>query len=138
MPLARHIRAVASIANQIDDRDNVLIQVALISWLSLLFLGEKLVHVAQSATVVINAGHQQRPRRRTGSTDVEVRKSQTIAGESINIWRRDLAAIHPEIRKPHIIANNQENVRVLVNGGINRNICAGINSGINARITGRQ
>ncbi len=69
----------------------------------------------------IDAGQQHGSRGRRAGRGVEVREAHAGLCQRIEVWRLDLAAIRAHIREPHVIGEDDDDVRSarFLSGGAN-------------------
>ncbi len=92
MPLAAQGSDIAGLLKYLAQRHHVLPQVLL----------------AESR---IQPGQNRSTRRRAFSIVVKLRESHPLTGQAVEVRRHDLPAIATDIRKTHVIAQDEHNVR---------------------------
>jgi len=58
----------------------------------------------------IKARHERGPRGAASRGIVELREAHAVRRKPVQVWRRDLASITTEIRKPHVIDQDHDHV----------------------------
>jgi hypothetical protein len=111
VPLAYHVRVVATVAQQRRHRHHPIVQMAFVAWLAELVVGLDLEHVAEAGEVVVDAGHQHGAGRRAGGPDVEVREVHSRVGEPVQVRGLDLAAEGADVTESQVVGQQDEDIR---------------------------
>ena len=120
MPFAGGISAVTAIAQAGGHGHDIGVQDTQITGLTHMRLRNRLAHIADAVAVVVDPGQQHRTRRRTGSADMEVRKSHAAPRQFIQIWRLDLAAKCADIAETPVVGEQHDDIRSWLRGGLGR------------------
>jgi hypothetical protein len=110
VPLARHQRLVAGVAQQLGQRDDTVVQIALIARRPLEAGDRHLEHGADARDMMIGAGHQHRPGRRAGRGGMEIGEPQPGIGQPVEIGRMDFTAERSDIGKSQIVGDDHQKI----------------------------
>ena len=111
MPLADHVGVVAGIPEQLRQRGDPVVEIALVADRAALVGRRPFVHVAETVAMGVYATQQRCPRRGAARICIEVCKAHALAGEGIQIGRPDFAAESAHVGIPHVIAEDDDDVR---------------------------
>ena len=100
MPFARHVGTVAVLRQQLGEED-------IVSWLY------RFQFVAPDL-MTIESCYDASPRRSAAGAIIELRKHQPVVGQSIEIWRIDLASLEADIGIPQIVGKDNQNVWAII------------------------
>ncbi len=114
VPLAGHVGVITGIAQHGGNGYGATVQPSLVPRFATLIVGDQFSHIAQADYVVVHAGHQHAAGRRAHGTHVKVQELISLAGQAINVGRKDLAAVHTRVGPAHVISDDQQDVRPLV------------------------
>ena len=106
MPLAGHVAAIARRAQHLGNGHATVVQVTTIAGVTTV-----VHHVADSGLVRVQPRHQAGPCRATAARVVELRETQSIGSQLVQSRRGDLASVTPDVRVPHVIGHDQDDVR---------------------------
>ena len=118
VPLAGHVGVIARVLQQPGDRDDLVIQVALVSRHTVLVRQVVFGHRAQAVEMIVDAGHQQGAGRRAGHLGVEAGETRTFRSQGVQIRRLDLAAECAEVTVPQIVGDDQKDVGAAALSGV--------------------
>ena len=107
VPLARHERLVIGGLQDFRNRPARRAQVVGVSGQRAFFIH----HVPDAGLVRVQSAEQARARRAAARTVVELSESHPLAREPVEIGRRDLGTIGPDIGIAHIIRQYENDVR---------------------------
>jgi hypothetical protein len=94
---------VAGIPQQLRQRGDPVVEIALVADRTALIGRRPFIHVAKTVAMGIDATQQRCPRRGAARVGIEVREAHALAGEGIQIGRPDLAAESAHVGKSHVI-----------------------------------
>ena len=64
--------------------------------------------------MTIESCYDASPRRSAAGAIIELRKHQSVVGQSIEIWRIDLASLEADIGIPQIVGKDNQNVWAII------------------------
>lgn len=70
-------------------------------------------HVANARLMGVKARQQRCPRRAAAPRIIELGKAQPPRRQRIQVRRRNLRTIAPQVRKPHVVSQNHHDIRLL-------------------------
>ncbi len=108
VPLPDHQRRVALVAQDLRRRGDVLRQLHRIAREARVGVGD----VAHPDRVRVEPGQEGRARRRAHRRDVEVGVAQPTRREGVQVRRRDLRAVAPEVGEPEVVGQDDHDVRL--------------------------
>ena len=105
VPLAGHAGAVAGLAQHLGDGGAVVAQKALVG-------GGAGVdpHMPDARVVRVEPGEQRRAGRAAAGAVVHGRQQRAVLGQGVDVGRADLGPGTAEVGKPHVVAENQNDV----------------------------
>ncbi|OQC18217.1 MAG: hypothetical protein BWX70_03550 [Verrucomicrobia bacterium ADurb.Bin070] len=112
MPLAHRIGAVAGRTQHFGEGRAAPVQVAPIA-----LRAAVVHHVADPGLMRIKSGQQRGARRTAPSRIVKLREADAVRRQRVEVRRADLAAVTPDVGKPHIIRKDHDDV------GLRRRLC---------------
>ena len=111
VPLADHVGVVAGVLEELRQRGDAVVEVALVAVQAHLVRRRKLAHVAEAVEVRVDAGEQHRPGGGAARVGVEVREAHALPGQRVEVRRLDLAAEHAHVGEAHVVAEDDDDVR---------------------------
>ena len=110
MPLPAHVSAVARRAQRLGNRHAPPVQVP---GIAVVPPAAPPRHVSHARLVRVKPRQQARPRRAAPRRVVELGEAQPVRRQRIQVGRPHLPAVTSQVREPHVIRHDQENVRPL-------------------------
>ena len=110
VPLADHVGVVARVLEQLRQRGDTVVEVALVAEQAALVGRRPLVHVAQTVEVRVDAAEQHRARWRAAGMGVEVGEAHAGLGQRIQVRRVDLTAERAHVGKAHVVGQDEHDV----------------------------
>jgi len=107
MPFAHHPRVISAGPQNFRDRDAPVAQLSLVRRL----LIQLLIHRADPRLVRIEPRQKRRSRRTASRHVVELRKANSLLGHRIDMRRMNFTPITPQVRKPHVVGEDNDNIR---------------------------
>ena len=111
VPLADHVGVVARVLEQLRQRGDTVVEVALVAEHAALVGRRPLVHVAQAVEVRVDAAEQHRARRRAAGVGVEVGEAHAVLCQGVEVRRANLAAERAHVGKAHVVGEDDDDVR---------------------------
>jgi hypothetical protein len=111
MPLARHIRVVSRLFQQLRQCHHIVIEVTFVSWNALLIGCGPFAHIAEAVQMGVDAREQHRTRRRATCVCVEICETNAVCGQRVNVRRLYFSAKRTNIGVAHIIGHDQYDIR---------------------------
>ena len=103
MPFAGDVGVIAVVFEHGGDGHHIVVQHPFITRPALMRSGHRFRHVAHAIAMIVDPGHQHRACRRTSRHRMEIGKPRALAGEGIEVRRRDLAAKRTDVGQPPVI-----------------------------------
>ena len=110
VPLAHHVGVIAGVLEQLRQRRDPLVEVALVAGHAPLVRRRPLVHVAKAVDVRVHAAQQDGSRGRATGVRVEAGEPDTVVRERVEVWRLDLAAERAHVGEPQVVAQDDDDV----------------------------
>ena len=117
VPLADHVGVVAGVLQELRQRGDAVVEVALVAVQAHLVRRRKLAHVAEAVEVRVHAREEHRPGGRAARVRVEVREPHAALGQGVEVRRLDLAAERAHVGEAHVVAEDDDDVRPAVRLG---------------------
>ena len=114
VPLTGHVGLVAVGLKDFGQSGDLEVEVTGVARVILHLRSLDLPHRAQSRLVVIHAGEQDGPRRRTARKNMEVRQPHPLPRQHVQGGGQDLAPEGPDIRVAHVIGDNEQDVGSII------------------------
>ena len=111
VPFAGHQGTITRLAQDISDGDAMLVEVPAIARL-LSVIG----HVAYARLVGVKSGEQRSASGAAAASVIELGKAQALVGKPVEIGRWNFAAVTADVRKAHVIHQNDGDVWALGRG----------------------
>ena len=92
----------------VGDRHTVLIEASAITRRPAI-----LDHVPDAGLVRIQSGEQRRARRTAATCVVELREAHAAGRKCVDVRRRNLAAIAPDVGEAHVVDEDDDDIRLL-------------------------
>src|SRR3954454_138552 len=118
MPLAAEIARIIPALERFGDRHATLVQIAGIAFRTVA-VGED----ADAGLVRMQAGQQRGARRAAARGVVELRVTQPVRRKTIEVRRLDLAAVTANVRKAHVVVEDEQDVGAVGSFGAIRHVC---------------
>jgi hypothetical protein len=111
VPLADHVGVVARVLEKLRQRGDAVVEVALVAVQAHLVRRRPLAHIAETIEVRVHAGEQHRPRGRAARVSIKGGEAYAVLRQRVEVRRLDLAAERAHVGEPHVIAEDDDDVR---------------------------
>ena len=110
VPLAHHVGVVAGILQQLRQRRDSVVEVALVADGAALVGRDPLAHVAEAVQVRVDAAEQHRARGRATGVGVEVREPHAVLRQRVEVRGPDLATERTHVGEAHVVGDDDDDV----------------------------